>query len=701
MVKLALVIHNHQPVGNFDFVIEDSFQKSYKPFLETLKRFPSVKITIHFTGILYEWFKKHHPEYFDLLKEMQSSGQIEIMGGGFFEPILPILPASDSLGQLNYMADFTKENFGTSPRGVWLAERVWEPHLAKAIADSGAEYVLLDDSHFKDVGLLDDELQGYYITEDQGVPLKILPGSKKLRYLMPFEKPQDTIDFLGTMNTGENNVVFTGDDGEKFGVWPGTYNTVYTEGWLENFFSLLEQNSEWLTSVTCSEAIDGSSSLGNLYLSTSSYAEMMEWALPVRSQKEFSRCREAAESDEIFSPFLPFMKGGFWRNFLRKYRESNNMHKKMLEVSTMCQKSRLSKKKLDEARRELYQGQCNCSYWHGVFGGLYLPHLRMAIYEHLIKAEKILSAGEKKPSFNESDFLIDGTKVLALKNEKLKMYLNLSKGGTAFELDFFPKNFNFLGILSRQREAYHDKIISMGTGSGEEETKSIHDIVVLKEEGLADAIHYDAYQRGSLVEHIFEEGQGPELFRDGKLKEAAPFLRGPSSCCSKKLGDALSSKIEMDGAVLLASGESQLAVSKEIKLEKSTSGYSVVYTLKNKGQTGNIKCNFGVEFCANPLYQDPGSTFVSVNGRKYGIKETQADTAVLGAALHIHDIGVIINILSDREGTLWHVPIDTVSQAESGIEKNYQGSSFLLFWSIDIRPGADWTVTVENMIKEI
>src|ERR1044072_5704898 len=81
-----------------------------------------------------------------------------------------------------------------------------------------------------------------------------------------------------------------------------------------------------------------------------------------------------------------FVKGGIWRNFLMKYPESNAMYKKMLRVSSKVHAGKKNEAALDH----LWAGQCNCAYWHGVFGGLYLPVLRQAIYRNLIEAERIL-----------------------------------------------------------------------------------------------------------------------------------------------------------------------------------------------------------------------------------------------------------------------------------------------------------------------
>jgi alpha-amylase/alpha-mannosidase (GH57 family) len=91
-IHLILVIHAHQPVGNFDSVIENVYQQSYLPFLEHLSRHPSVRIGLHYSGSLLDWLEEHHPEFLDKLGSMSERGQIEILGGGFYEPILIPFP---------------------------------------------------------------------------------------------------------------------------------------------------------------------------------------------------------------------------------------------------------------------------------------------------------------------------------------------------------------------------------------------------------------------------------------------------------------------------------------------------------------------------------------------------------------------------------------------------------------------------------
>src|SRR4029077_9029187 len=115
----------------------------------------------------------------------------------------------------------------------------------------------------------------------------------------------------------------------------------------------------------------------------SSYIEMTEWALPPRKAYAFGQIlHKMQEAHEL--EVLQFMRGGFWRNFLVRYTEVNNQHKKMLRVHDAVYAAGASD---EHGLRDLWKAQSNDTYWHGLFGGIYMAHVRAAIYHHLIKAE--------------------------------------------------------------------------------------------------------------------------------------------------------------------------------------------------------------------------------------------------------------------------------------------------------------------------
>ena len=138
-VAFLFCVHNHQPVGNFLHVLENAYEKAYLPFIEVLKKYPFMKISIHYTGILWDFFKDHHPEFLETLRELVKKGQLEMMTGGYYEPILAVIPDADKVGQIKRLTQTIEEEMGVTPQGMWLAERVWEPHLPKYLVEAGLE----------------------------------------------------------------------------------------------------------------------------------------------------------------------------------------------------------------------------------------------------------------------------------------------------------------------------------------------------------------------------------------------------------------------------------------------------------------------------------------------------------------------------------------------------------------------------------
>ncbi len=383
---LGLVLHNHQPVGNYGFVIEQIYDRAYAPMLDALERHPAVRVAMHNSGCLLDWMAANRPEYLRRLRGLAERGQVELLTGGYYEPILPMIPDGDKLGQIAKLSRYIEAEFGQRPAGLWLTERVWEPGLPAPLADAGVEWTLVDDAHFRMVGLRDEELRGYFVTEDQGKRVNIFAGSQRLRYTIPWAPVEDVIAELRQIAETtplEAPYIVLGDDGEKFGAWPGTYDHVWAEGWMERFFSALEAEADWLETLPPGEYSRRFEARGLVYLPTASYAEMMEWALPAGASAEFRGVTQRAESEDRHD-LLAYLRGGFWRYFLARYPESNAMHKRALRID-----AKLACVPSDDARDALWQAQCNCPYWHGVFGGLYLRHIRAATSANLVRAERL------------------------------------------------------------------------------------------------------------------------------------------------------------------------------------------------------------------------------------------------------------------------------------------------------------------------
>src|SRR5262249_29351820 len=175
----------------------------------------------------------------------------------------------------------------------------------------------------------------------------------------PVDEAMRTLDSLREQGGDTDVVVTYGDDGEKFGMWPGTKEWVWEKGWLPSFFSRLSESQDRVVTSLVSDVLARTPPSGRIYLPTASYEEMGEWTLPADAQERYRSVRGRLESEGRFEELGSFLRGGVWQSFLVKYPEANLMHKKMIYVSRKLERA---PGELEAARRELYRGQCNCAY---------------------------------------------------------------------------------------------------------------------------------------------------------------------------------------------------------------------------------------------------------------------------------------------------------------------------------------------------
>jgi len=334
-LRLIIVIHNHQPVGNFGHVFEMAYRKAYLPFWELFEDASHVRMGLHISGPLWDFFQAEHPDFIDRIGKLVAEGRVELLGGGLYEPILTVIPERDAIGQVDAMEERLEGLFGVRPKGMWLAERVWEPEIPALLGPTGIEYTLVDDGLFAYSGIPPEHHNGYWITECRGHQMKILPISMKLRYYLPFKPVPMVKELFQEFHEQDPGIALTfGDDGEKFGIWPETDKWVYGKKWLDKFFQFLADESDWVQTVTPSELLNSEKPQGRVYLPQASYEEMLEWALPTDARLRFKHFKNDLKRCDIYEQGRGFLRGGNWSNFLAKYPESDWMHKRMIHVSS-------------------------------------------------------------------------------------------------------------------------------------------------------------------------------------------------------------------------------------------------------------------------------------------------------------------------------------------------------------------------------
>lgn len=703
---LSLAIHSHQPVGNFPQVFEAAYRQSYLPMLEALTRHPSICVALHYSGPLLDWLEEAHPEFLLRLHGLVARGQVELMTGGYYEPILPIIPDRDKRGQIQKMTAYLRRRFGVQARGLWLTERVWEPHLAKSLAQAGVEYTIVDDAHFFAVGLREEDLVGYFVTEEEGSLLKVFPSRKRLRYLIPWRSPAEVVAYLrgvahqtvqGRGAGPAPPLLLMGDDGEKFGLWPGTYAHCWERGWVEEFFRALEAEVDWLTVMAPGEAAKRPAA-GPVYLPTAAYEEMMEWALPAARSAEFAAIHHRLRAAN--DPAVDFLRGGFWRHFLVKYPEINTMHKKMLRVSEKVDAMPAGRRRR-QAQDHLWSGQCNCPYWHGVFGGVYLPHIRKANFAHLIAAESLadVSRGHAEKGRRGSaaraivgDLDGDAADEIELSSAGMVLTIDPTDGGSVVEWDWRFQRINLTNVLTRRPEAYHQQLqaaaVRPEVSAGAVET--IHTTRVrVKEPGLERLLIYDWYRRASFLDHVLSPHVTPGEFPQNRYAELGDFVGQPYALNLIRQRGSPAVALARDGGIWFGDERLPLRVEKQMILDAEGSRLDVVYRVADLADRP-MSFLFGVE--TNWAITDPDAVMV-LDSQQCGARSVSAAGGV--RRVELQDTGWSGKVaLEIPSATVWLCPLETVSNSEAGFERILQGVTCLCLWPITLERGEAWEATI-------
>jgi len=522
-------------VGNFDHVFEQHVRDVYRPFLERLAERDFLPLSLHVSGPLLEWLEAHDAALLDRVGRLAADGRVELLLSGLYEPILVALPRQDRLEQIDWMRQAIERRFGISATGLWLTERVWEPELAADLAQAGVRYALVDDRHFLISGFAHERLHAPLWTESDGRRVALFPIDEQLRYLIPFQPPTETVAYLRGLRERGAALAVLADDGEKFGGWPGTKEWVYEHGWLDQFLeamgALIAAGEIRLT--TLGAALAEVPSGGLAYLPTASYREMEAWALPPDAATRLARLEADLGADRLAGPDGALVRGAHWRNFLVRYPEANRMHKKMQALSVLCR----SRGNPAGPRRAIGRAQCNDAYWHGVFGGLYLPHLRRAIWHHLALAEGELRRSEPL-GVERVDLDGDGFEEIWIHSAAFSALVSPRRGGAIEEYTRFHAGLNYADVLTRRREAYHEvPAAAAPQPTGGRGAPSIHDI----ERGLriAGVPPFDRDTRALFVDRVLPGDVTLDAYSGAQYEPLASWAGTPVEAEVSETGGAV------------------------------------------------------------------------------------------------------------------------------------------------------------------
>jgi alpha-amylase len=340
----------------------------------------------------------------------------------------------------------------------------------------------------------------------------------------------------------------------------------------------------------------------------------------------------------------------------------------------------------------LYRGQCNCAYWHGAFGGVYLPHLRNAIFSQLITADTLLNQAIGKPAewveLISDDYNFDGWQEVQLAGDHLLALLAPGKGGMLYELDVRSIAHNLLATLTRKPEAYHRKV--MAGNDGRNDVAGVSDKVVFKQAGLDERIQYDNHPRKSLVDHFYDPHTTLAAVARGEAAEWRDFHLRPYEARLPRNPKRMQVQLTCQGMA----GDVPVKLTKSVTLAAGSSTLEIGYLLEGlpMGRTLHFSPEFN--FAGMPSGIDD----------RYFYGPDRLRHGQLGAQLDLHDtnelglvdewLGVDVNLAFSRPTSLWTFPVESVSQSEGGFELVHQSVAVQPHWQVQGDEDGRWSVSV-------
>ena len=413
--KIALILgsHAHIPSGSSESEFEYIYENRMCPFISNLYRYSNINAVLHYSGVLLYWVERTHPEFFMLIDDMVNRKQIEMIGGGFYEPMFPIIPAQDRIGQIELMTTYLRKHFSKRPIGCWIPGMVWEQQLVSSLSVSDINYTFLSHEQFKLAGMKDDALFYPCITEDQGKIIVVFPVS------LSVEKDLAEKSFSLTFTELKNDLDGTHKKHTANPLQGSKIVCVFPE-------RILSSSDEAPDTVW-----------HRFFEEVSLNENIVETTLPSRILKNQKTFRKASfpNSSMLENNFSP-------RNFIIEHDEVSGIYSKMIFTNALINQLKGDKSRKYSAREEMWKAQD--AYIFTDRKGYLRNEIRKTAYSSLLRAESYTKEkGKTLLSLIQYDFNFDGIKEYLFQDNHLNCYIR-QKGASIFELDYLPKQWNYL-----------------------------------------------------------------------------------------------------------------------------------------------------------------------------------------------------------------------------------------------------------------
>ncbi len=637
IVSVSCGLHCHiSDIRNDNF--ENTYNNTLKKIISFLFNHPNVCFTFYFPGPILEWLEKNHAEFITLLSDLVNRKQVEILGGGFYEPIFPLIMPVDRVGQIEMNTTYVRKQIGKKPRGIFLGDTVWDPSLISSFKTCGMEFVILNGSLIPE-----NEPEGKnLIVEDMGKTLTVIPYHQPILDFTQLPDSQKILEKVKKLSESKNNALYLNDNHLYFTSFSVNELSILLEtNWFETFCNLIESSPLFDFSYP-SLYLKNNSDCIRSFVPAGCPPEIQKW-----TSKPFLEEKQKQTSTNI-------------KNFLYTYQEVQYLYSRMMYVSLNVSQCRGDKVRKKSAREFLWKAQTQESYWFLGDSGIGCEEIRQNAYKNLLTAEKYVR--ETNASLTDSalsfDYDMDGQKEYIIHQNDYNAFISQC-GGMIFELDLISNTKNYCDTMRRISEF----------------------------DGITDA-----YSKRLFLDHLISF-ENFDNFTEDSSNSSAVFSQ---IVYSEHNFDRVRKELQLTTTALF--GVLQQPVTLKKKFSFTQNGIQVQYILKNDSPLP-LKCYFAVEsnLClSGTSNEEQLIEIISADNKEQSCPNQiyiRQDGVSLLQFTDIPNKNVFV-FQPNEDAGICIQPLYISRPINGKTEKRYQATTSSFFWKIDIPPSYELEKTL-------
>ena len=230
--------------------------------------------------------------------------------------------------------------------------------------------------------------------------------------------------------------------------------------------------------------------------------------------------------------------------------------------------------------------------------------------------------------------------------------------------------------------------------------RSIHDELTAKEPGLAALLAFDPHRRGGLQEQLLPPEASLPDYAASTFAWTDDFLLGPWQASVEQTKEEVTVRLDRRGRLTMGDQSFPLRLEKAVTVQRRGQQVAVRYRVENEGQ--EVSFLLASEWNLNPIQAPDGDDRIQtlrVKGKKRSLAESGQAESVRRAAV-VGSAGVALVAELAQSCTLWHFPVESVSNSEGGLERVNQGACLAFLFDLHLAPGESRELSLTWTVEE-